>query len=173
MLTPYCSGCWRAAAPTALVCPHCGTVVERSLDRDRYIARLVAALSRRERTAPLRAASILARLDVREAVGPLAELLKGPALLLVKVAALEALGKIGGRQARTVLEHHSQRGSLVLRLCAQKALRRVSHESAPAAAATTLAQAVNLAPGDAFDRASDRRPAAGRRREAVRRNRIP
>lgn len=124
MITFYCPACWREVPEKVEVCPHCAAEIQCLLDERDYVAKLIAALSHREPTTPIRAASILGRLKAGAAVVPLMRLLKGPSDVYIKAAAIEALGNIGGTDVREVLEEYSRHPSVIVQRSAQAALQR-------------------------------------------------
>jgi HEAT repeat protein len=122
MITFFCPSCWSQVDQAVTFCPHCGVDIQNALDQRDYIAKLIAALTHPEASTPIRAAWILGRLRASAAVGPLMTLLQGNADVYIKMAAVEALGRIGDANARPLLAGLAERGPVVLRSQAVQAL---------------------------------------------------
>jgi GTP-binding protein EngB required for normal cell division len=125
MTTFFCPSCWREVGQDEKTCPSCRTDIPNVLESRTYVEKLIAALSHREPSTPIRAASILGSLKAEAAVEPLLQLLRGESDPYTKAAAVEALGQIGDLSARTTLAELAERGPVLLRRKAAEALERL------------------------------------------------
>ena len=74
-MTFYCINCWEEIDEGIIICPNCGANQEE-LDKENYVKKLIRSLNHPEPSTPARAASILARLNAKEAIQPMLEKLK-------------------------------------------------------------------------------------------------
>jgi len=115
----FCTCCWLEMQSDAAVCPHCGAKVDD--DPRAYEEKLKGALQH-----PLPST----RARICWLFGQRADPAGTPHLLLmlkdgdlyVRIAALRALGKIGGSSVLSVLEKAANNPSLIIRLAARQAL---------------------------------------------------
>jgi HEAT repeat protein len=128
MTTFYCIQCWSEVPETAAVCPHCGDDIASRLARADYADKLIAALHHPEPTTPVRAAWVLGERQERKAVDELCRLVRRSADAFAIASAVEALGKIGDRQALETVRWAANHPSPLVRPKAERALHRLSAE---------------------------------------------
>jgi HEAT repeat protein len=125
-MTFFCPNCWRDVPETAVVCPHCGHNIAAQLARADYADKLIAALHHPEPTTPVRAAWILGERRERKAVGELCRLVLQSGDAFIIESAIEALGKIGDRQALRTVRVAANHPSPLVRAKARRALSQLS-----------------------------------------------
>lgn len=69
-MTYYCINCWREIDKDLSTCPHCGYDLKQASENS-FTDKLIKAINHPEPETPIRAASILGDLKVKEAVQPL------------------------------------------------------------------------------------------------------
>jgi HEAT repeat protein len=121
----YCPACWSEIDERDMTCRDCGADII-ALDRRSYEEKLIAALSHQEPTVPLRAAWLLGRLQVREAVPALVALARRAPDPYIQAAAVEALGQIGDPSVRPMLADLAEHGPVLVRGKAHEGLRRLA-----------------------------------------------
>jgi HEAT repeat protein len=124
LVTYYCTNCWKELEKEQSICPLCRAEQER-LGAETFAQKLIRALRHPESETPIRAAYVLGRLRVREAVPELIHLVHESPDPYIAAACAEALGSIGGtiaieelKKAMT-LEH-----SVITREVAKTSLKR-------------------------------------------------
>lgn len=127
MTTFYCPGCWCTVEETAQLCPHCGADMPRLDESRNYESRLISALAHTEPQTAVRVAHILGDLRSRHAVPDLLAIANGPRDIYLRMAAVEALGRIGDRRALPALTWMIDHGPQTLRPTVRQALERLGH----------------------------------------------
>ncbi|MGB8368606.1 MAG: HEAT repeat domain-containing protein [Limisphaerales bacterium] len=130
-MTFYCANCWAMVLESARICPICGDDITARQARADYADKLVAALRHPEPTTPVRAAWILGERRERKAVGELCRLVLSSADAFIIESAVEALGKIGDRQALPAVRVAANHPSPLVRAKAQRALHPLSAGAKP------------------------------------------
>ena len=100
MVTYFCRNCWSEIEERQSVCLQCGDEQSR-LDDETFIAKLIRALDHPEPETPIRAAYVLGKLRVVDAIPTLLDVIHRKHDFYIVAAAIEALGEIGDR---TVLQ---------------------------------------------------------------------
>jgi len=129
MITFYCPGCWRVVDEQAEICPHCGVDIPRLEASHNYEPQLIAALAHTEPQTAVRAAHILGDLRSHHAVPELLAIANGPRDVSLRMAAVEALGRIHDRRALPTLAWMVNHGPQTLQPVVRQALEalRGSH----------------------------------------------
>jgi hypothetical protein len=125
MTTFYCPRCWRIVEDTAKVCPYCDIEISRLEEASNYESRLISALAHTEPQTAVRAAHILGDLLSHQAVPDLLAIANGPRDVYLRMAAVEALGRIGDRRALPSLAWMADHGPQTLRPTVQQAMDRI------------------------------------------------
>jgi HEAT repeat protein len=99
MTTFFCPRCWVTLAEERPKCPACGCDVAAYLAGKTYTQRLIEALSHPEPETPVRVAYILGLRGDREAVPALVATASRTPDVYLAMACLDALARIGGREA--------------------------------------------------------------------------
>jgi HEAT repeat protein len=94
----YCPNCWTEISETDEICPQCGVSVN-DYDNEEYIKKLIRALHHPEPETPVRAATILGWLRVREALPELIRTLNTTSDPYIAVACMKAIGEIADSSA--------------------------------------------------------------------------
>jgi HEAT repeat protein len=135
MMAFFCPACWAEVSEQATTCPRCNANITEHISQADYVEKLIAALSHKEPTTPVRAAWILGERLEKKAVPALTRIVHKAADAFLVESAVEALGKIGGKAAvaavRTALRHSSLR----VRVKAREALMKITDEPARTAMA--------------------------------------
>ena len=100
----YCPGCWEDFPEDTAKCPACGLDIHQAWKSKDYVQKLIAALSHRQQSTPIRAAWILGKLRERRAVGPLIELVGRTNDVYIATEAVNALEEIDTPEAKAFLE---------------------------------------------------------------------
>lgn len=121
MLSFFCPYCWRKVSENDSICPQCSGDI-RAADARPYAEKLRAALHHSEPQARVRAAWILGERKEASGVPDLMAVVIEADDAFVAEAAVEALGKIGAREAVAVLEQAQEQGTVRVRWAAHRAL---------------------------------------------------
>lgn len=89
----YCSNCWKEITKEITICPNCGAD-QNKLEKEIYIDKLIRALDHPEPETPIRAANVLAQLNLKKAVPFLIKKLKREKDPFIIKAIVDALVKI-------------------------------------------------------------------------------
>ena len=119
----YCPHCWKELAGTRNCCPYCDQKIS-SWDEKAFTEKLVQALSHPEPETLVRAVYILGEKRTTEAVGPLARLFRRSRDPFLQGEVIEAMGKIGGQDALSLLMEALRHPSFIVRGEAVKAITR-------------------------------------------------
>lgn len=117
----YCPNCWKESLDEQAVCPHCGQKVS-SWDEKIFTEKLLQALSHHEPETPVRAVYILGEKKTAEAVGALTRLFRRSKDPFLQGEIIEAMGKIGGDAAFSLLVEALHHRSFIVRGELAKAL---------------------------------------------------
>jgi HEAT repeat protein len=130
MATFFCPQCWYEVRPDATCCPGCGADLS-VLDQAEFDEKLVRALGHPEPLTAIRAAEILGGRHSRRAVDALRERYRVGADPYLAAAIATALGRIGGQEARHVLELLAHDSSVIVRNTVEKALKEFEPDDTP------------------------------------------
>jgi HEAT repeats len=119
----YCPNCWKELPGAREVCRRCGQKIS-SWDDKVFTGKLLQALSHPEPETPARAVYILGEKKTTEAVGALARLFRRSKDPFLQGEVIEAMGKIGGDAAFSLLVEALHHPSFIVRGEAAKALSR-------------------------------------------------
>jgi HEAT repeat protein len=119
----YCPHCWKELPGAREVCPNCRQRIS-SWDEKAFTDKLLQALSHPEPETPVRAVYILGEKGMTEAVGLLARLFRRSRDLFLQGEVIEAMGKIGGDEALSLLVEALSHPSFFVRGEAVKGLSR-------------------------------------------------
>jgi HEAT repeat protein len=119
----YCPNCWKKLPNKQEVCPHCGQKIS-SWDDKVFTDKLLQALSHPEPETSARAVYILGEKKTMEAVGALTRLFRRSKDPFLQGEVIEAMGKIGGDAAFSLLVEALHHPSFIVRGEAAKALSR-------------------------------------------------
>ncbi len=128
----YCPNCWTHVKENEKVCHECETDIE-PLDHRSYFEKLLNALNHSERTARIRAASILGTLGDRRAIKPLTKVLnksRGTEDVFFIEAIAISLGKVGGEEALPILVRLMDHPSFLVRRAVLNSLRHFRSQEA-------------------------------------------
>jgi HEAT repeat protein len=131
MTTHFCPACWTTVGAAATSCPRCHSNLT-ALDQRSFTTKLVAALHHPEPETRQRAAYILGERRDGAAVQALGEILLTTSEPFFACEIVAALGKIGGREAETLLLRALDHKAFLVRLAA---LQVLGHAGDAAAAA--------------------------------------
>lgn len=121
-LGAFCPACWAEVGASAQVCPRCGADMEAVQQGRDFVGKLVAALDHPEPETRARATLILGlRGEARGVEALMRVVCRSEDASLVE-AAIEALGRIGDRRCRKVIEAALGRGTLRVRQAARQVL---------------------------------------------------
>lgn len=123
MVRFYCPECWNDFGEDLALCPVCGLDIHRFWSSKDYVQKLIVALDHPEKGTPVRAAWILGQIRDPRAVVPLMTLTQKSNDVYIAIAAIKALGKIGGLEARKFLKTLRHHPAQTLREAAQSATR--------------------------------------------------
>lgn len=101
-MVALCSRCWSELKSTPTECPNCGTSVD--LYAREYEQKLIKAIPRASAERRAKICWVLGLRGKRSSVPALVELLREDPDVLVRVAALRALGEIGDESAINAVE---------------------------------------------------------------------
>lgn len=124
----FCTRCWLEIQSNAPVCPHCGARVDD--DPRAYDEKLKGALQHPLPSTRARICWLFGQRGDPAAIPHLLVMLKDEDLY-VRIAALKALGKIGGSSVLPVLEEAANNPSLIIRLAATQALEAARMQGNP------------------------------------------
>lgn len=124
MLSFFCPYCWRRVSENDAICPKCSEDI-RAADARPFAEKLRAALHHSEPQTRVRAAWILGERREVSGVPDLMAVVIEADDAFVAEAAVEALGKIGAREAVVVLEQAQEQGTVRVRRAAQRALDQI------------------------------------------------
>ena len=125
----FCPNCWNDFAEDLAGCPRCGVDIHAFWDSKDMAEKLILALAHPEPETPIRAAWILGERREAGAAAALAALVRRTKDVYVATAAVEALGKIGTREALGFLNTLSSYPARMVREAAREILRQ--HEAEP------------------------------------------
>ncbi len=117
----YCPNCWRELPSEQGLCVHCGQEVSVGHEKT-FTEKLVQALSHPEPMTQMRAVYLLGEKRVGEVVGSLAQLFRRNKNPFLQTEIIEAIGKIGGDSAYSILIEALRHPSFIVRGEAAKAL---------------------------------------------------
>jgi len=120
----FCPSCWEEFTGDLSVCPRCKADLS-ALDRESYVQKLIRAIHHPDPTVRRRAVYFLGEKGVREAIGPLVDLLGETKDYFLMEEAADALGKIGGKETIPVLTKLLDNPSFLVRGSAVRALAAV------------------------------------------------
>jgi len=125
MVRYFCRNCWNEISQRQSVCYCCGAD-QRELDGETFIAKLIRALDHPEPQTPIRAAYVLGKLKMREAIPALIAAVHSNHDFYVVAAAIEALGEIGDRSVIKVIQELLQQNHpLPVREAAERVFRKL------------------------------------------------
>jgi len=125
MVTYFCRNCWNEIDKGKSVCPQCGAE-QSELDEETFIAKLIRALNHPEPETPIRAAYILGKLEAKEAIPALIEVVHRNQDFYIVAAAIEALGEIGDRSIiKEIQELLTRKLPLPISVAAERTLRKL------------------------------------------------
>src|SRR6266536_2614698 len=119
----YCPNCWRQIPGEQQVCSHCGENVS-SWDERAFTEKLLQALSHPEPLTQIRAVYLLGEKKIAEAAGALTRLFRRSKDPFLQGEVIEAIGKIGGDAAFSLLVEALHHRSFIVRGEAAKALAK-------------------------------------------------
>jgi len=115
----FCHKCWAELHSTPTICPNCGASVD--IYSREYERKLISLIPRSGAERRAQICCILGHRAKRSAVPALIQLLRDPDLV-VKIAALRALGEIGDDSAVGAIESAASTNQPSIREIARKAL---------------------------------------------------
>jgi len=121
MVRFYCPECWNDFREDPARCPKCGLDIHRFWASKDYVQKLIVALNHPEKGTPVRAAWILVQIRDPRAVESLTTLIQKSKDVYIAIAAIKALGRIGGREAANVLKSLQDHSALTIREAARSA----------------------------------------------------
>lgn len=121
----YCPNCWNDFPENHSLCPVCGLDIEAFYEERDFFQKLIVALKNPEPETPVRAATILGMIGDRRAVAPLIEVLKKSCDYYIMRSIISALGMLGGKDARQVIEMYLCHRSVIVRKAALDAMKRL------------------------------------------------
>jgi HEAT repeat protein len=125
MVTYFCRNCWNEIDKGKSVCLRCGAE-QSELDEETFIAKLIRALNHPEPETPIRAAYILGKLEAKEAIPALIEVVHRNQDFYIVAAAIEALGEIGDRSIiKEIQELLTRKLPLPISVAAERTLRKL------------------------------------------------
>jgi HEAT repeat protein len=119
----YCPHCWKELPGAREICLNCGRKIS-SWDEKAFTEKLMQALSHPEPETPVRAVYILGEKRTPEAVGRLTCLFRRSRDPFLQGEVIEAMGKIGGDEAFSLVVEALRHPSFIVRGEAVKALSR-------------------------------------------------
>lgn len=119
----YCPNCWEEFSTDKQICPHCGEDLS-TWGEKKQCEKLLRALSHPEPETQIRAVYLLGEKRMQEAVDDLKTLFKRSVNPFLQSEVIEALGKIDGVSAMSVLIEALRHPSFIVRGEAVKALAR-------------------------------------------------
>jgi HEAT repeat protein len=119
----YCPNCWKELSGAQEGCPYCGQKIS-SWDEKAFTDKLLQTLSHPEPETPARAVYILGERKTTEAVAALTRLFQRSKNPFLEGEIIEAMGKIGGDAAFSLLVEALHHSSFIVRGEAAKALSR-------------------------------------------------
>ena len=96
----YCPRCWKDFDEDKVQCPHCFLNIHDFWHLKGWVEKLILALDHPEANTPIRAAWLLGKKKVGEAVAPLLDLIGKTKDVYIMQAAVRALAEIGTWEAR-------------------------------------------------------------------------
>jgi HEAT repeat protein len=117
----YCPNCWSELPSGQRLCVHCGQEVS-VWDEKTFTEKLVQALTHSEPMTQTRAVYLLGEKRTAEAVGALKQLFRRSKNPFLQSEVIEAMGKIGGEAAVSLLIEALRHPSFIVRGEAAKAL---------------------------------------------------
>lgn len=121
-MTSRCPRCGAPVSACDRICRRCGHDIDRECEQAGHLAKLIRALRHPEPTTPIRAAWILGRIGIAEALPALINVAEHGPDVFIREAAIEALGHLGDPRAAPVLRALRREGSILIRKAAIRAL---------------------------------------------------
>jgi HEAT repeat protein len=119
----FCPNCWKEISGVPAVCHHCAHKIS-SWDEKAFTEKLLQALSHPEPETAIRAVYLLGEKRTAEAIDTLTRLFRRTKNPFLQSEVVEAIGKIGGDTAFSLLMEALHHPSFIVRGEAAKALSR-------------------------------------------------